>query len=33
MGLNRDGLLEQCNPVMELGFSLAEYRSRMHAIR
>ena len=33
MGKNRDRVLEQCNPAMELGFSLAEYRQRLQAIR
>jgi Xaa-Pro aminopeptidase len=33
MGQNRDLVLEQCNPAMELGFSLAEYRSRLQVIR
>ncbi len=33
MGQNRDLVLQQCNPAMELGFSLAEYRSRLDAIR
>jgi Xaa-Pro aminopeptidase len=33
MGQNRDLVLEQCNPAMELGFSLAEFKSRLHAIR
>ena len=33
MGQNRDLVLQQCNPAMELGFSLAEFRSRLDAIR
>ena len=33
MGQNRDRVLEQCNPAMELGFSLAEYKSRLQVIR
>ena len=33
MGKNRDQVLEQCNPAMELGFSLDEYRQRLRAIR
>jgi Xaa-Pro aminopeptidase len=33
MGQNRDRVLEQCNPVMELGFSLAEYKTRLQVIR
>ncbi len=33
MGLNRDIVLEQCNPAMELGFSLAEFKSRLNNIR
>lgn len=33
MGQNRDIVLEHCNPAMELGFSLAEYQSRLTAIR
>ena len=33
MGMNRDLVLEQCNPAMELGFSLAEYRTRLGVIR
>ena len=30
MGQNRDLVLEHCNPAMELGFSLAEYRSLVY---
>ncbi len=33
MGQNRDRVLEQCNPAMELGFSLAEYKARLQVIR
>jgi Xaa-Pro aminopeptidase len=33
MGKNRDRVLEQCNPAMELGFSIAEYKSRLEKIR
>ena len=33
MGQNRDLVLEQCNPAMELGFSLAEYKTRLSVIR
>src|SRR5210317_376224 len=33
MGQNRYLVLEQCNPAMELGFSLAEYRARLQVIR
>ena len=33
MGQNRDRVLEQCNPAMELGFSLAEYKTRLQIIR
>jgi Xaa-Pro aminopeptidase len=33
MGQNRDRVLEQCNPAMELGFSLAEYKTRLQVIR
>jgi len=33
MGQNRDIVLEQCNPAMELGFSLSEFKSRLSAIR
>ena len=33
MGENRDRVLEQCNPPMELGFSLAEYHQRLQIIR
>ena len=33
MGKNRDRVLEQCNPAMELGFSLVEYRQRLQTIR
>ncbi|MCP4768793.1 MAG: aminopeptidase P family protein [Gammaproteobacteria bacterium] len=33
MGQNRDRVLEQCNPAMELGFSIAEYKSRLREIR
>ena len=33
MGQNRDLVLQQCNPAMELGFSLAEFKSRLDAIR
>ena len=33
MGQNRDLVLQQCNPAMELGFSLAEYKTRLGAIR
>ncbi len=33
MGHNRDLVLKQCNPAMELGFSLAEFRSRLDKIR
>jgi Xaa-Pro aminopeptidase len=33
MGQNRERVLEQCNPAMELGFSLAEYKSRLREIR
>ncbi|MCP4983739.1 MAG: aminopeptidase P family protein [Gammaproteobacteria bacterium] len=33
MGHNRSLVLEQCNPAMELGFSLAEYKSRLGLIR
>ena len=33
MGRNRDLVLEQCNPAMELGFSIAEYKTRLIAIR
>ena len=33
MGQNRDRVLEQCNPAMELGFSLAEYKVRLQVIR
>jgi Xaa-Pro aminopeptidase len=33
MGQNRDQVLEQCNPAMELGFSLAEYKTRLQVIR
>jgi Xaa-Pro aminopeptidase len=33
MGQNRDLVLEQCNPVMELGFSAEEYKTRLQAIR
>ena len=33
MGQNRDRVLEQCNPAMELGFSIAEYRTRLQEIR
>ena len=32
MGQNRDRVLEQCNPAMELGFSLAEYKTRLQVI-
>ena len=33
MGDNRDRVLQQCRPAMELGFSLAEYDQRLAAIR
>ncbi|MCP4331197.1 MAG: aminopeptidase P family protein [Gammaproteobacteria bacterium] len=33
MGQNRDRVLEQCNPAMELGFSISEYKSRLQKIR
>ncbi len=33
MGDNRDLVLQQCRPAMELGFSLAEYDQRLAAIR
>ncbi len=33
MGQNRDLVLQQCRPAMELGFSLAEYEQRLQAIR
>ena len=33
MGQNRDLVLQQCRPAMELGFSLAEYDQRLAAIR
>ena len=33
MGQNRDLVLTQCNPAMELGFSLAEYRDRLNKVR
>jgi Xaa-Pro aminopeptidase len=33
MGQNRDLVLEQCNPAMELGFSLAEDKTRLTVIR
>ena len=33
MGQNRDRVLEQCNPAMEFGFSIAEYKSRVREIR
>jgi len=33
MGQNRDLVLEQCNPAMELGFSAEEYKARLQAIR
>jgi Xaa-Pro aminopeptidase len=33
MGQNRDLVLEQCNPAMELGFSAEEYKTRLQAIR
>jgi hypothetical protein len=33
MGQNRGHVLEQCNPAMELGFSLAEYKARLQVIR
>ena len=33
MGHNRDLVLKQCNPAMELGFSLAEFKARLQAIR
>ncbi len=33
MGDNRDRVLEQCNPAMELGFSLAEYKTRLQVIK
>ena len=32
MGKNRDRVLQQCNPAMELGFSIAEYKSRLQVI-
>ncbi len=33
MGQNRDLVLQQCNPATELGFSLAEFRARLDAVR
>ena len=33
MGQNRELVLQQCNPAMELGFSLAEFRARLQRIR
>ena len=33
MGQNRDIVLDQCNPAMELGFSLTEFKSRLNAVR
>ncbi|TNF91398.1 MAG: aminopeptidase P family protein, partial [Gammaproteobacteria bacterium] len=33
MGKNRDLVLQQCNPAMELGFSLAEFKARLQKIR
>ena len=33
MGQNRDLVLEHCNPAMELGFSIAEFNSRLKVIR
>jgi Xaa-Pro aminopeptidase len=33
MGQNRDLVLEQCNPAMELGFTAEEYRTRLQVIR
>ena len=33
MGYNRDLVLQQCRPAMELGFSLAEFDQRLAAIR
>jgi Xaa-Pro aminopeptidase len=33
VGLNRDLVLNECTPARELGFSLAEYESRLQALR